>query len=96
MSLVKFFLFFIIGNIKCRNTSSARRGWKARWHLDLTTTVNQALCLAGKTPLAGGVIWLMSFVKRVIHLFKFMRKTIDFISYHLPFEVKKENIYYAF
>lgn len=34
--------------------------------------------------------------ENVIHLFKFMRKTIDFISYHLPFEVKKENIYYAF
>ena len=89
MSLVKFFLFFIIGNIKCRNTSSARRGWKARWHLDFTTMVNQVLCLAGKMSLAGEVIWLMWFVKRVIHLFKFMRKTIDFISYHLPFEVKK-------
>ena len=52
MSLVKFLLFFIMGNVKRHNTSSVQREWKTEWRTDFTTMVNQVFCLAGKISLA--------------------------------------------
>lgn len=93
MSLVKFFLFFIIGSVKCHNTSSVQHEWKTRRQQWLHDN-GKSSGLSGRK----NVISLRSdladviFETEVICLFEFMRKRIDFIFSCLLFEVRKKYL----